>query len=191
MVVGGGVTKPAELLYGDLNYLASFQLLVYYSDPWTKKNNCRIHCNFTGLTFILTWNTTLSFLSQNIPEDYRTTLVSFLNSVVHGFGASFGYLLSGYLIQYYGSILTFKVYSSMCAVVAILFVGTIMVSLHLIPISYTLVWSNCSLVGWVICQYSWYLLLELECHDFDWPSPNATDCGLSTWDMVSTNNQYS
>ena len=66
---------------------------------------------------------TLSYLSIYIPEEYRTSLATFLNSVVNGLGASLGYLLSGYLIEIYGTVVAFEIYAVLCGVVTVLITG--------------------------------------------------------------------
>ncbi|XP_072030277.1 major facilitator superfamily domain-containing protein 6-like [Amphiura filiformis] len=103
---------------GILTYMFRFIYYAFVKEPWWILGSELLH----SLTFLLTWNTALSYLSLAVPEEYRTSLASLLNALHFGFGNAIGYLLGGYLINIYGSILVFKLYSVLCAAVSIVFV---------------------------------------------------------------------
>ncbi|XP_072046961.1 major facilitator superfamily domain-containing protein 6-like [Amphiura filiformis] len=102
-----------------ITYLFRFTYYAYITNPWWILGSEILH----SLTFILSWNTTLTYLSQVVPEHCRTSLASLLNALLNGLGTAFGYLISGYLIQMYGAVITFKLYALVCAVISTIFIG--------------------------------------------------------------------
>ncbi|XP_072039479.1 major facilitator superfamily domain-containing protein 6-like [Amphiura filiformis] len=106
---------------GILTYLFRFIIYAYIKQPWWILGSELLH----SLTFLLTWNTALSYLSLVIPQEFRTSLASLLNALYLGLGNAIGYLMGGYLIDAYGSVATFHMHTFACGVVATLFVDSI------------------------------------------------------------------
>ncbi|XP_072016918.1 major facilitator superfamily domain-containing protein 6-A-like [Amphiura filiformis] len=109
---------------GIFTYLVRFIYYAYVKQPWWILGSEIFH----SLTFLLTWNTSISYLSQIVPEDYRTSLASLLNSLYHGFGNAFGYVISGYLVQRFGSVNTFQIFAVLNAVVAAIIIPIFLVN---------------------------------------------------------------
>ncbi|XP_038075099.1 major facilitator superfamily domain-containing protein 6-like [Patiria miniata] len=76
-----------------------------------------------GMCFIMTWTTSVSYMTEAIPPENTGTMQGILISAHHGLGNGLGYFLTGLLITRFGAPWTFIIYAVSCTVVLFIFLS--------------------------------------------------------------------
>ena len=74
-----------------------------------------------GITHAAVWAACCSFIAHNTDAELRPSAQSFLQGLHHGFGRFSGAVFGGMMIKSYGTILVFRIYGAVCAVIFVLF----------------------------------------------------------------------